>query len=109
MKASVIRAIAAKDLHESAREQPGARAGHHRAAHLRGGVSARAAAGAALLARRRGASRSSTRSRRTSFRSSPGLTDQGKAAYIATAYLFSAFFLIIPAMMATTGGEQLRG
>jgi len=30
-----------------------------------------------------------------------GLTAQGKAAYIATAYLFSAFFLIIPTMMAT--------
>jgi ABC-type Na+ efflux pump permease subunit len=30
-----------------------------------------------------------------------GLTDQGKAAYIATSYLFSAFFLIIPTMMAT--------
>jgi len=30
-----------------------------------------------------------------------GLTDIGKAAYIATSYLFSAFFLIIPAMMAT--------
>jgi len=30
-----------------------------------------------------------------------GLTAQGKAAYVATAFLFSAFFLIIPTMMAT--------
>ncbi len=30
-----------------------------------------------------------------------GLTAQGKAAYVATAFLFAAFFLIIPTMMAT--------
>ena len=30
-----------------------------------------------------------------------GLSAQGKAAYMATAFLFSAFFLIIPTMMAT--------
>jgi len=30
-----------------------------------------------------------------------GLTAQGKAAYVSTAFLFSAFFLIIPTMMAT--------
>jgi ABC-2 type transport system permease protein len=30
-----------------------------------------------------------------------GLTDVGKAAYVSTVYLFSAFFLIIPAMIAT--------
>jgi ABC-type Na+ efflux pump permease subunit len=30
-----------------------------------------------------------------------GLSAEGKAAYVATAFLFSAFFLIIPTMMAT--------
>lgn len=30
-----------------------------------------------------------------------GMTAQGKAAYVATAFLFSAFFLIIPTVMAT--------
>jgi len=30
-----------------------------------------------------------------------GMTAQGKAAYVATAFLFAAFFLIIPTMMAT--------
>ena len=44
---------------------------------------------------------SSSRRSRPTFPAAAELTAQGKAAYIATAFLFSAFFLIIPTMMAT--------